>query len=128
MKVRGFLLAVKDEPDNDLHVQMGETSAFNQDQLVVEMPPGAEFCNARTELVNLMREDGARSFRRHIFNDPPQVDVTGYVFLDASHMTARRSDFCTQSGGRGIRGDVPTSPVRGIWEIHPVMRIDRVRR
>ena len=112
VKVRGFLMAVKSEDDNDFHVQMGDTTRFRQQQLVVEIPPGADFCDARTELVRLMRADGARSLRRHIFRDPPRVDVTGYVFLDAAHMRARRTDFCTDNGGRGIKGSLRTSPVR----------------
>jgi hypothetical protein len=128
VKVRAFLLAVKAEPDNDLHVQVGDTTRFNQEQLVVEVPPGGDFCDARTEIMSLMREDGAASLRRHIFRRPPHVEITGYVFLDSSHMTARRSDFCTQDGGRGIRGALRSSPVRGIWEIHPVTKVERVSR
>src|SRR5215216_6324488 len=80
----------------------------------------------RAAMMGLFRADGGTSARRHIFNRPPQVDVTGYLFLDAAHMRARRTDFCTDNGGRGIRAGRGASPVRGIWELHPVTGLVRV--
>src|SRR5262245_32817842 len=82
VKVRAFLLGARREPDNDLHLQIGETADWDQEQLVVEVPPGRTFCDARTSLVELMTADGwnGRS-KDYIFNDPPRADVTGYVFL-----------------------------------------------
>ena len=127
VKLRGFVMAMKLEDDNDLHVQVADRpEPFDQEQVVVEIPPGAEYCDARAEMMNLFRADGGTNVRRHIFNRPPQVDVTGYLFLDAAHMRARRTDFCTDNGGRGIRAGRGASPVRGIWELHPVTGLERV--
>jgi hypothetical protein len=36
-----------------------------------------------------MRADGAANLKRHIFRRLPRADVTGYVFSDSAHMTAR---------------------------------------
>jgi hypothetical protein len=127
VKVRGYVMAIKLEGDNDLHVQIANSPApFDQEQIVVEIPPGGEYCDARTTMMNLFRADGGTRVSRHIFNRPPQVDVTGYLFLDAAHMRARRTDFCTDNGGRGIRAGRGASPVRGIWELHPVIRLEAV--
>jgi hypothetical protein len=127
VKLRGFVMAMKLEDDNDLHVQVADRAEpFDQEQVVVEIPPGAEYCDARTVMMGLFRADGGTNVSRHIFNKPPQVDVTGYLFLDAAHMRARRTDFCTDNGGRGIRAGRGASPVRGIWELHPVVKLEVV--
>jgi hypothetical protein len=127
IKVRGFVMALKLEDDNDLHVQIADRAApFDQEQIVVEIPPGADYCDARTAMMALFRADGGTSVRRHVFNSPPQVDVTGYLFLDAAHMRARRTDYCTDNGGRGVRAGRGASPVRGIWELHPVVKLEPV--
>lgn len=127
VKLRGFVMAMKLEDDNDLHVQLADRpEPFDQEQVVVEIPPGAEYCVARAAMMGLFRADGGTNVRRHIFNQPPQVDVTGYLFLDAAHMRARRTDFCADNGGRGIRGGRGASPVRGIWELHPVVKLEVV--
>lgn len=127
VKVRGYVMALKLEDDNDLHVQVADRpEPFDQEQIVVEIPPGAEYCEARTAMMDLFRADGGTSVSRHIFNRPPRVDVTGYLFLDAAHMRARRTDFCTDNGGRGVRAGRGASPVRGIWELHPVIKLESV--
>jgi hypothetical protein len=127
VKLRGFVMAMKLENDNDLHVQVADRpEPFDQEQIVVEIPPGAEYCDARGAMMGLFRADGGTNVSRHIFNNPPQVDVTGYLFLDAAHMRARRTDFCTDNGGRGIRAGRGASPVRGIWELHPVIKLEVV--
>lgn len=127
VKVRGFVMAMKLEEDNDLHVQIADRAQpFDQEQIVVEIPPGAEYCDARTAMMALFRADGGTSPKRHVFNSPPHVDVTGYLFLDAAHMRARRTDYCTDNGGRGIRAGRGASPVRGIWELHPVIKLEPV--
>jgi hypothetical protein len=48
--------------------------------------------------------------------------------LNGYHMTGRRSDFCTNNGGRGIKSaKTGKSLVRGIWELHPVIGVTTVR-
>lgn len=128
VKVRAFILAVRREPDNDLHVQTGETADWNQQQLIVEVRLGRH--SVRTALVDMMTADGwnGRS-RDYIFNSPSKADMTDNVFLDSAHMPAdaRRSDWCVQNGGRGINTGLMRTPVRGIWELHPVFKIEPVQ-
>lgn len=129
VKVRAHILAVRREPDNDLHVQIGETDEWDQEQIVVEIPPGRNFCDARSVVLDLMRADGWNGRREWIFRNPPQAEITGYIFLDSGHLpaNARRSDWCVRNGNRGMKNGRRVSPVRGLWEIHPVFRVEPVR-
>lgn len=129
IKIRAFVMAMKRDPDNDLHVQIADRSRpYSQQQLIVEIPPGEAYCDARSALMAMFRSDGgARLSRGFVFKHPPHVEVTGYLFLDKAHMRARRTDFCTNNGGRGIKGGLAASPVRGIWELHPVIKLEGVR-
>ena len=127
VKMRVFVLAMKLDPDNDLHVQVADAaSPYRQQQLIVEIPPGADYCTARSALMDLFRADGGSKLTGYVFHHPPQVELTGYLFLDAAHMRARRTDFCTNNGGRGIKNGLSVSPVRGIWEVHPVISLRKV--
>lgn len=120
---------MKLDPDKDLHVQIAdEASPYNQQQLIVEIPPGADYCDARSALMNLFRTDGGRkvSGKGYVFNHPPHVELTGYLFIDAWHINRGRTDYCTNNGGRGIRNGLKVSPVRGLWEVHPVTSLKSV--
>jgi len=98
------------------------------DNFVVEAPPGSAYCDARSVVIDLFRADGGGSLQRHIFANPPRVEVTCYLFMDSAHITAQRTDFFTQNGNREIKGNLSTSPVRGLWEVHPVIKIEKVSR
>lgn len=128
VKLRAFVLAFKRDPDNDLHVQVGDSAhPYKQTQLIVEIPPGAAYCDARSNLMDLSRTmRGHSRSGNFIFDDPPFVEITGYLFLDAFHIHRGRSDYCTDNGGRGIKNGLRVSPVRGLWEIHPVIKLERV--
>jgi hypothetical protein len=128
VKVRAFVLAFKRDPDNDLHIQLADKARpYRQTQLIVEIPPGEAYCEGRTNLMDLMRADGGSDLRgNYIFNDPPLVEVTGYLFLDGAHIRRGSSDYCSDNGGRGIKNGLSSSPVRGLWEIHPVIKLERV--
>lgn len=124
IKIRAFVLAMKKDPDNDLHVQLGETArSYSQPQIIIEIPPGDDYCEARSQMMELFRADGGTRLSGHIFRQPPVVEVTGYLFLDAVHSRRGRTDFCTQNGGRGMKNGLSVSPVRGTWELHPVIRL-----
>jgi len=128
VRIRGHLLAAKFEPDNDIHLQMGDSAEWEQDQLVIEIPPGQNYCEARENLMELYRADGGNRPGGYKFKTPPLVEVTGYLFLDSAHMLARRRDYCSQSGGRGFKAGLPQTMVRGIWEVHPVLTLKKVGR
>ncbi len=130
IKVRGYLMAGKSEDDNDFHLQISETPEWKEmSQLVVEIAPGEDFCEARNNYIKLVEAQPKGTPKKCIFTKPPLVEVTGYLFLDASHMRKQRTDYATDNGGRGIRGGgMKTSPVRGIWELHPVTKLEAVRK
>lgn len=118
--LKGFVMAMKKDPDNDLHIQIADAARpYRQEQIIVEIPPTAAYCPARTKMMDLFRADGGgRLSSGHVFTDPPRVEVTGYLFLDSTHGPS-----CTANGGRGIKNGLPTSPVKGTWEIHPVISL-----
>jgi len=118
--LRGFVMAMKKDPDNDLHIQIADDARpYRQKQIIVEIPPTAAYCDARSKMMDLFRDDGGGALKKgHVFNDPPHVEVTGYLFLDSTHGPS-----CTANGGRGIKNGLSTSPVKGTWEIHPVISL-----
>jgi hypothetical protein len=121
--IKAFVMAMKLDPDNDLHIQIADQAApYDQKQIIVEIPPGAAYCTARSHMMDLFRADGGTSLSSHVFAHPPKVELTGYLFLDAFHGSAS----CTNSGGRGIQNGLGHSPVQGLWEVHPVIKLEPV--
>ena len=120
--IRAFVLAMKLDPDNDLHIQIGDKAKpYKQAQIIVEIPPTNKYCDARTKMMDLFREDGGTKLSQWIFKVPPEVEFTGYLFLDSHHGST-----CTGSGGRGIKNGLQTSPVKTTWEIHPVIMVSPI--
>lgn len=133
--LEGFLVGVRferhtrpgDGKDNDFHVEIAPSGEWQSEHVVVEVPPGEEYCEARQFVSRAVADDGAGEGgggERHVFSRPVRVRVRGYVFLDSAHTAARP---CEGNGGRGIRFGGLDSQVRGIWEIHPVLSIERAR-
>jgi hypothetical protein len=135
--VRGFLLAAKFEggEDKDIHAQVAVDSDIHSDQLIIEVPAGRSFCNARKALWEFVKEDRKKAGKKGSVNswrllDPSEILVTGFLFLDAHHIkkSLTKDEWCTDSGGRGLQ--FPTgsrkktkSFVKGLWEIHPITAI-----
>jgi len=113
-------VAMKRDPDNDLHIQLGDKAKpYRQPQIVVEIPPTKAHCDARTKMMDLFRaDDGTGLVKGYVFKQPPEVEFTGYLFLDSHHGST-----CNGSGGRGIKGPLKSSPVKSTWEIHPVISL-----
>jgi hypothetical protein len=128
--VSAYLLAVRwEKDDNDLHVQIGPEPKWTKGQIVVEIPAGPDFCGPRTAVYNAVADDiknrgGNTVHQGHIMQDKIPVEVTGFLFFDASHGST--ADGCDKNGGRGIKGTFTDSPVRGLWEIHPVVDVKLV--
>jgi hypothetical protein len=118
--IRAFVLAMKlDKSDNDLHIQIGDKAKpYKQAQIIVEIPATKKYCDARTKMMDLYREESDKKLTEHIFKNPPEVEFTGYLFLDSHHGST-----CTGSGGRGIKNKLKNSPVKTTWELHPVIKI-----
>ena len=135
--LRGHVMAARYETgksgDHDFHVQIGANPDWNTPQVVVEIPPGPEYCDARKTLWQLVKDDAGDAYRpkrnKYILNHPPEALVQGYVFLDsphAGHCRNLQEAFCNCNGGRGITDSDHTNQVQGIWEIHPVLAITPV--
>jgi len=117
--IKAFVLAMKRDPDNDLHIQIGDKDKpYKQDQIIVEIPPTNKYCDARTAMMDLPRAENEKAPKQYVFKNPPEVEITGYLFLDSHHGST-----CTASGGRGIRNGLKKSPVKSTWEIHPVINL-----
>jgi hypothetical protein len=122
IKMRVFVLAMKLDPDKDLHIQIGDKAKpYKQAQIIVEIPPTSKYCDARSNMMDLFREEGGTKLSQHVFKNPPEVELTGYLFLDSHHGST-----CTGSGGRGIKNGLKTSPVKTTWELHPVISLEVV--
>src|SRR6185503_14499030 len=49
--IRAFVLAMKRDPDNDLHIQFGDKDKpYKQNQIIMEIPPTEKFCDPRTAM------------------------------------------------------------------------------
>jgi hypothetical protein len=59
MKIRGFVMAMKRDPDNDFHIQIADSpSPYKQTQIIVEVPPNGDILRIRA-----IRDDEAVSRR-----------------------------------------------------------------
>jgi hypothetical protein len=110
--------------DNDLHLEIADTADWNQDHLIVEVPPGQDFCDARKAIWDMVLADEKASGKKSksdawLFETPPHVQVTGFIFLDTAHLHAGDIP-CETNCGRGLRKKGGTSKVKGLWELHPV--------
>jgi hypothetical protein len=132
--LKGYLHAAKFErgEDHDVHAEIGEGLDWERPHVVVEIPALPPYCLIRKKLWDLVREDRKRQGKKAetsewVFVDPPQVLVTGYVFLDAHHLKKDTApeEICRDSGGRGSE-EKGESQVQGLWELHPVIGFDRI--
>jgi hypothetical protein len=129
--LRGFLMGAKFEKDGDqdVHAEIAGSEDWEDKHVVVEVPPGKAFCDPRTALWSLIRTDfksaGKPEQDHWIMDQPVEVRITGFVFLDSSHGTV---DTCTKNGGRGLRKKGGVSKVEGLWEIHPVIKVEKVTK
>lgn len=129
MVVAGYLLGVRFEGqpggDRDFHCEISDSQAWNSPHLIVEIPPGQAYCDARKYVWSLVLADANQAGKQPptkgwVFHNPPEVHVWGFPLWDLHH---GRLDTCNQNGNRGIRlnpGD--PSMVRGLWEVHPVIK------
>ncbi|MGH9764478.1 MAG: hypothetical protein ACREDR_32925 [Blastocatellia bacterium] len=118
-----FIIAMKQDADNDFHIQIADKPDANANQIIVEVPPGQDYCDARQNVHKLFLDDGGDSLAKHVFAAPPKVEITGYLFLDSAH---GKTAFCKNNGGRGIQINGKPSHVVGLWEIHPVITLKSI--
>jgi hypothetical protein len=124
VSLEGYLVAAKFDPDRDIHAEIGASPEWTRPLVVVEVPPGQNYCSARKTLWQLVQKElpPNSNARFHVMKSPPKVVVTGYVFLDSA--PGKRTPYSCRSGsGRGIRPAGKNSQVQGLWEVHPVFDV-----
>ncbi len=126
--IESYILAAKfkSDEDNDIHAEISDSSDWNTNHIIVEVPPGDEYCIARKALWSIINNDhGVMVNDQKILDEPVRIRVTGYIFLDAKKRT---EDRCNNHGGRGLRfGKHTKSRVVGLYEIHPVLELSVVK-
>ena len=123
--LEGFLLGAKferhvkkgDNADNDFHLEMSDSKKWNSKHVIVEVPPGAEYCEARQQIFALIKAAGCGG-DKCIFKTPTKIQVTGFVFLDGAH-----GKTCKIKRGMEVKG---VSGAEGAWEIHPVLQVKKI--
>ena len=106
-----------DGHDNDFHLEVSDSQKWRSKHLIVEIPPGPEYCDARKQLFDIVKQDGCGS-DRCILKTPVKVRVTGFIFLDGAH-----GKTCKIKRGMIVNG---FNGATGAWEIHPVLEVKRV--
>ena len=119
----GRVTLVKQEPDGDLHIQLVDDGAQDDDvNVVVEVPFGEPWCDIRKEVFSWtsqtfpFRTGGKKlTLQKH-----PVITVTGKAFYDAIHGGAD-----TSKNRRAVPNNAASTTKQvTIWEIHPVMKLD----
>lgn len=121
--IDAFIIAMKQDPDDDFHIQIADEPNADADQIIIEVPPGDAYCDPRQNAHQLFLDDGGGSLSKHVFDSPPKVEITGYLFLDSVHGQTR---FCKNNGNRGMHINGNTSHVKGLWEVHPVIALKSI--
>jgi hypothetical protein len=142
--LKGFLLLVGferhrkkgDGKDNEFHIEIGATREWNGPHAIVEVSTGKTSCSARKKAWSLALADALSDADKKShkpptilrkFWNPPEVLVTGYVFIDGAHAHKNMTpqDWAESDGGRGIRFEGLPSQVKGLFEIHPVTSLTK---
>lgn len=122
--VSGYLYRARCQKDGDYHMEIGSDSARkNASCLIVEVPdPGQvqdpKLHDAVSAARAALESQDASVFASHATKAPPEVEVTGQLFLDETH--AHTSD---PGGGRGTLLASGKHCATNLWEIHPVSNI-----
>jgi hypothetical protein len=122
--LRGYLLGAhfEREGDHDMQAEIAAGPEWNSDHVLVELAPGAEYCEARHGLWQLVRKDGCKT-DQCIIRKPVEVLVTGYMFLGGAQGS---KNYCQASGARGMHKENQASKIRRAWRLQPVFAVRKV--
>jgi hypothetical protein len=112
--VTGRVVAVKVEPDGDLHIALSDATGDKQGIVVTEIPLGPQWCDIRTTVFSWSPTRfpfQTRSTKKLKVIKPPIITVIGKAFWDIGHAPK------DQSNQRKYM------PGYAAWEIHPVMAL-----
>jgi hypothetical protein len=54
----GFSVGTGDGKDNDFHIEISDSKKWQSKHVIVEAPPGPEYCDARKRIFDIVRADG----------------------------------------------------------------------
>ncbi len=126
-QLTGRVTLVKLEVDGDLHIQLVDDGAKDDDvNVVVEVPFGEVWCDVRKEVLSWTSQKFPlqTAGKKFTLNKHPVITVTGKAFYDAIH----------GGGDTSLnRRPTPKNPAATtkhvtIWEIHPVMDLKVVKQ
>jgi hypothetical protein len=119
----GRVTLVKQEVDGDLHIQLVDEAAQDDDvNVVVEVPFGEPWCDIRKEVFSWTNQKFPfkTAGKKFTLQKHPVISVTGKAFYDAIHGGGD-----TSSNRRPVpKNAAPTTKDVAIWEIHPVMNLE----
>lgn len=114
--VTGFLYRVRCQRDGDFHLEIGiSNDRENVACLIVEIPDPKQIQDPKLKAqIDTVRQHlqrvPASIFGSHPTDPPVRVQITGQLFLDATHI-----GHGAPGGGRGTNGCATN-----VWELHPV--------
>ena len=128
--LRGYLVSVKKDADNDFHVEIAESPNWSSRHMIAEFPSLAFACDARKTINDLVQNDtdahrSGSSSSKHAFYQAVCIEVEGFVFLGMHHSKTGEAD-CKTSGGRGLHANGQPSEVVGLYEIHPAFSLKKL--
>ena len=121
-RVTGRVTLVKIEPDGDLHIQLVDENAEDDDvNVVVEVPFGHPWCDIRKVVFGWTNQTFPfqTQGKKFSLNTKPVITVTGKAFYDAIHGGKDTS----LNRRKPPPNAAPTTKHVTIWEIHPVMHL-----
>lgn len=124
IEVTGKVTLIKIEEDGDLHIELEDADRRSSARIVAEVPPGRGWCGIRRQVFGWTRTNFPVSASGRALNltRAPVIRVIGKAFWDAAHAPRARA-------GAQVRVNRRTYDEHSaVWEVHPVMKIEEVRR
>ena len=109
------------EDDCDFHLEIGPPGSGRDDErAIIEIPQGQAFLQAREALIAGLPKAGELKPKQALpLQKPVPVRITGYAFCDLQHYTPKDLKRGTGHGGKRVAT---------LWEIHPVWKIEFLKK
>jgi hypothetical protein len=124
VEVTGRVTLIKIEEDGDLHIELEDVDGSSPARIVAEVPHGRGWCGIRRQVLTWTRTNFPISASGRALNlaRMPVIRVVGKAFWDAAHASRARA-------GAQVRANRRTYDKHSaVWEVHPVMKLEEVRR